>query len=38
MNNYCIVDGYEIRTNPRHYNDKNEEDKYQKEVYITPVM
>jgi len=34
MNNYCIVDGYEIRTNPRHYNDKNETDKYQKEVYI----
>jgi len=34
MNNYCIVDGYQIRTKPRHYNDKNEEDKYQKEVYL----
>ena len=34
MNNYCIVDGYQIRNKPRHYNDKNEEDKYQKEVYL----
>ena len=32
-NNYCIHKKYEIREKPRHYNDMNEEDKYQKEVY-----
>lgn len=31
---YSIQENYIIREKPRHYNDMNEEDKYQKEVYI----
>ncbi len=33
MDNYCIDKKYIIRETPKHYNDMNEKDKYQKEVY-----